>query len=371
MHKLIELYKQWSGAEPAHTQQLPVAGSNRVYYRLTAHDGTSVVGVIGTSRDENHAFVYLCRHFSKRQLPVPKLLAVSDDELRYLESDLGSVSLFDAIRGGREAGGRYTLKEVQLLRRTIRELPNIQMRGARELDFSNCYPQAEFDVDSVLFDLNYFKYCFLKATELDFHELKLEADFRLLAKDLTSVDDQQAFLYRDFQARNVMLSEDGSPYFIDFQGGRKGPYRSSGRPLPNIRINCVVNWFTSTIMPSSTIPRCHRPISLSSASRSSCCSASYRYWVPMASVAISSANRISLRVSPLPFRTSANCWMSVISLILTSQMYSPDSPNCLDSNMLRLRQVVPMAIRQRIRTPISHILKTVLPPSRSMMLRDR
>ena len=224
MHKLIELYKQWSGAEPAHTQQLPVAGSNRVYYRLTAHDGTSVVGVIGTSRDENHAFVYLCRHFSKRQLPVPKLLAVSDDELRYLESDLGSVSLFDAIRGGREAGGRYTLKEVQLLRRTIRELPNIQMRGARELDFSNCYPQAEFDVDSVLFDLNYFKYCFLKATELDFHELKLEADFRLLAKDLTSVDDQQAFLYRDFQARNVMLSEDGSPYFIDFQGGRKGPY---------------------------------------------------------------------------------------------------------------------------------------------------
>ena len=224
MHKLIELYKQWSGAEPAHTQQLPVAGSNRVYYRLTAHDGTSVVGVIGTSRDENHAFVYLCRHFSKRQLPVPKLLAVSDDELRYLESDLGSVSLFDAIRGGREAGGRYTLKEVQLLRRTIRELPNIQMRGARELDFSNCYPQAEFDVNSVLFDLNYFKYCFLKATELDFHELKLEADFHLLAKDLTSVDDQQAFLYRDFQARNVMLSEDGSPYFIDFQGGRKGPY---------------------------------------------------------------------------------------------------------------------------------------------------
>ena len=224
MHKLIELYKQWSGAEPAHTQQLPVAGSNRVYYRLTAHDGTSVVGVIGTSRYENHAFVYLCRHFSKRQLPVPKLLAVSDDELRYLESDLGSVSLFDAIRGGREAGGRYTLKEVQLLRRTIRELPNIQMRGARELDFSNCYPQAEFDVNSVLFDLNYFKYCFLKATELDFHELKLEADFRLLAKDLTSVDDQQAFLYRDFQARNVMLSEDGSPYFIDFQGGRKGPY---------------------------------------------------------------------------------------------------------------------------------------------------
>ena len=223
MKKLLELYRQWSGTEPANTEQLPVAGSNRVYYRLTAHDGSTVVGCIGTSRDENHAFVYLCRHFTKRQLPVPRILAVSDDELRYIESDLGTVSLFDAIRGGREAGGRYTLKEQELLRLTIRQLPNIQIRGARELDFSNCYPQPAFDTNSVLFDLNYFKYCFLKATDLDFHELKLEADFRLLAKDLTAADDEQCFLYRDFQARNVMLVE-GTPYFIDFQGGRKGPY---------------------------------------------------------------------------------------------------------------------------------------------------
>lgn len=222
MKQLIDLYREWSGAEPALCEQLPVAGSNRVYYRLTDAAGQSVIGVIGTSRDENHAFVYLCRHFTKRQLPVPHLLAVSQDELRYLESDLGNVSLFNAISGGREAGGRYTLKEQELLKRTIRELPNIQMRGARELDFSQCYPQPEFDTNSVLFDLNYFKYCFLKATELDFHELKLEADFRLLAKDLTS-EPCDAFLYRDFQARNVMLVDE-KPYFIDFQGGRKGPF---------------------------------------------------------------------------------------------------------------------------------------------------
>ena len=224
MKQLLDLYKQWSGAEPVTTEQLPGAGSNRVYYRMTGADGVSVVGCIGTSRDENHAFVYLANHFSKRQLPVPQVLAVSDDELSYLQTDLGSVSLFDAIRGGREAGGRYTLQEQQLLKRTIRELPNIQIRGARELDFSHCYPQPAFDTDSVLFDLNYFKYCFLKATELDFHELKLEADFRLMAKDLTAGGDEQCFLYRDFQARNVMLDGKGNPYFIDFQGGRRGPY---------------------------------------------------------------------------------------------------------------------------------------------------
>ena len=243
MQKLIELYRQWKGAEPANVQQLPGSGSNRTYFRLTDADGHSVIGVVGTSRDEDHAFIYLTRHFNRRKLPVPQILAASDDQLRYLQTDLGSISLFDAVKGGREAGGRYTLKEQELLRRTIRELPNIQIRGARGLDFSNCYPQAEFDQNSVLFDLNYFKYCFLKATELDFHELKLEADFRLFAKDLTT-DEYLAggelhettvasFLYRDFQARNVMLvpqRQKGAgeiayqPYFIDYQGGRKGPY---------------------------------------------------------------------------------------------------------------------------------------------------
>ncbi len=223
MQQLLTLYKEWCGQQPAQVDKLPGAGSNREYYRMTALDGTTVVGCIGTSRDENHAFVYLCRHFTQCRLPVPKLLAVSDDELRYLQSDLGNVSLFDAVRHGRESGGQYSLHEQELLKRTIRLLPDIQLRGAHGLDFSNCYPQATFDRDSVLFDLNYFKYCFLKATELDFHELKLEADFRLLAKDLTA-ERCDAFLYRDFQARNVMLDGEGNPWFIDFQGGRRGPY---------------------------------------------------------------------------------------------------------------------------------------------------
>lgn len=223
MEALRRLYEQWSGGTPTHVERLPGAGSNREYYRFTAADGSTVIGCIGTSRDENHAFVYLTRHFTKRQLPVPQILAVSDDELRYLQTDLGQVSLFDVLRRGREAGGRYNKEERALLAKTIRELPNIQMRGARGLEWSNCYPQPEFDQDSVLFDLNYFKYCFLKATGLDFHELKLEANFRMLAKDLTA-EQQDAFLYRDFQARNVMITADGSPAFIDYQGGRRGPY---------------------------------------------------------------------------------------------------------------------------------------------------
>ena len=223
MEKLVELYDMWHNSMPVNTVRLAGAGSNRAYYRLFDEEGNSVVGVVGTSRDENHAFIYLSEHFTKRQLPVPQILAVSDDGLRYLQTDLGEVSLFDAIRGGREAGGRYNLEEQELLKRTIRQLPNIQIRGARELDWQNCYPQPEFDEDSVLFDLNYFKYCFLKPSDLDFNELKLEANFRLFAKDLTS-EQCDSFMYRDFQARNVMLDADGNPFFIDYQGGRKGPF---------------------------------------------------------------------------------------------------------------------------------------------------
>ncbi|MBQ4223674.1 MAG: phosphotransferase [Prevotella sp.] len=223
MQQLQQLFTRHFGFPPLNTVPMAGAGSNRKYYRLTSADGFSVVGVIGTSSEENHAFIYLSQHFTKRQLPVPSVIAVSDDEMRYLQDDLGTTSLFDALKGGRQAGGRYNLKEQNLLLETIRQLPNFQIRGARELEWENCYPQPEFDLDNVLFDLNYFKYCFLKPTELDFHELKLEADFRLLAKDLLA-EPTDSFMYRDFQARNVMLDKEGHPSFIDFQGGRKGPY---------------------------------------------------------------------------------------------------------------------------------------------------
>ena len=223
MEHLLQLYKQWKGAEPKDIEKIPGAGSNRQYYRLKGDDEQTVIGVVGTSRDENHAFISLSRHFRKRKLPVPEVLAVSDDELRYLQQDLGSTSLFEAIKGGRDADGRYNQKEKQLLIKAIRALPDIQIRGARGMSWDDCYPQPVFDTDSVLFDLNYFKYCFLKPIDIDFHELKLEANFRLFAKDLTA-EDIDSFLYRDFQARNIMLDKEGNPYFIDFQGGRKGPY---------------------------------------------------------------------------------------------------------------------------------------------------
>ena len=222
MEALKILYKEATGKDIVAVETIPGAGSHRQYYRLKATDGTSLIGVIGTNIEENRAFCYLSRHFFDAGLPVPLVIAESKDGLRYLQSDLGNRSLFDALKSGREAGGQYDDQERELLRRTIALLPAIQIRGAIGLDFSQCYPQEALDETNVFFDLNYFKYCFLKPTGIEFHEMKLEEDFRRMAHDIVSIPGR-AFMHRDCQARNVMLNAEGNPYFIDFQGGRRGP----------------------------------------------------------------------------------------------------------------------------------------------------
>lgn len=88
MERLIELYRKYKGEDPAATEKMAGAGSNRSYFRIIGRDGSTIVGVVGTSREENHAFVYLSRHFEYRRLPVPRVLAVADDEMCYLQEDL-------------------------------------------------------------------------------------------------------------------------------------------------------------------------------------------------------------------------------------------------------------------------------------------
>lgn len=219
---LSSLYKKHTGHEPATITELASSGSNRRYFRLVGENSSdSLVGVIGTCKAENEAFLYLADHFGKQQLPVPKVVAVSDDRMSYLQTDLGDTLLFNAIEKGRVTSA-FSAGEKELLIKTIRLLPDVQFKGAMELDFRHCYPAAKFDARSILWDLNYFKYCFLKATGLDFDEARLEDDFQAMVAVLMR-SQSSTFMYRDFQSRNVML-KDGEPWLIDFQGGRMGPF---------------------------------------------------------------------------------------------------------------------------------------------------
>lgn len=219
MHQLTKLFTQHTGKSNPQIEPLPSSGSNRRYYRLTKDD-VSIIGVHGQSREENRAFIELSSHFRKQQLNTPEVFAVSDDEMFYIQQDLGDTVLFDAIKGGRLTGV-FSNEEKELLHKTVSQLADFQVKGACGLDFSVCYPQPEFNNRSVYWDLNYFKYNFLKTTEMEFQEDLLENDFDKMAQNLLH-DKSDTFLYRDFQSRNVMLVNN-EPYFIDYQGGRKGP----------------------------------------------------------------------------------------------------------------------------------------------------
>ena len=215
---LKQLYQTYTGSPASGITELSSSGSNRRYFRLTGT--TSLIGVSGTSTEENRAFIYMAKHFKKKGIPVPQVLISSEDYSFYLQEDLGDTLLFNAIEKGRKSCF-FDETEKALLKKTIKLLPTLQFKGAEDFDFSQCYPQPEFNERSILWDLNYFKYCFLKATGMEFQENKLEDDFQKMSEVLLQ-DDSSTFMYRDFQSRNVMIKE-GEPWFIDFQGGRKGP----------------------------------------------------------------------------------------------------------------------------------------------------
>ena len=216
--ELKKLYVAYTGHEPEQIDEMPASGSNRRYFRLK---GTpTLIGVSGESVEENRAFLYMAKHFREKGLPVPQVFIQSDNDLYYLQEDLGDTLLFNAIEKGRKTSV-FGEEEKILLRKTMRLLPAIQFAGADGMDFGVCFPQSEFNSRSILWDLNYFKYCFLKATGLTFQEDLLEDDFQKMA-DVLLRSSSATFMYRDFQSRNVMI-KDGEPWLIDFQGGRKGP----------------------------------------------------------------------------------------------------------------------------------------------------
>lgn len=212
MKELLELLSQ-SGDTIQKTEAISGSGSNRSYYRLYGLNKT-YIGVYGKDVQENKTFIELSAHFKKHNIKTPQVLAVSEDFHYYITEDLGSQDLFSLLSPD--------AMPLELLKKTVAALPAIQFEAGADMDFRICYPQREFDFHTVFWDLNYFKYEYLKPSGIEFDELQLETDFERFASKLLSVR-SNTFMYRDFQSRNVMI-KDGEPWFIDYQGGRKGPF---------------------------------------------------------------------------------------------------------------------------------------------------
>jgi len=195
-----------------------LGGSGRRIIRLTGQ-GKTAIGILYGVREENAAFLEFSRHFRKRGLPVPEIYGEDLDQGAYLEQDLGDMSLFELLSQNR-SGDSIAPNVVKAYRQVIATLPRFQIEAGSDLNYKLCYPRGSFDRQSISWDLNYFKYYFLRLAGIAFSEQALEDDFSRLTKFLLSAP-RDYFLYRDFQSRNIMLPG-GQPYFLDYQGGRKG-----------------------------------------------------------------------------------------------------------------------------------------------------
>lgn len=242
------LFQRTFCAKPDHVVKLADSGSNRFYFRITGIGG-SVIGVYNDDAKENEAFLSFTHTFRSIGLPVPEILAEEPENHAYLLSDLGDQTLFSLLASLRKNQELIPASITDLYRQVLTILPAFQIRGGETIDYSKCYPRRVFDRQSMHWDLNYFKYYFLKLSHIPFDEQALEEDFQAFTTFLLQAD-ASWFMYRDFQSRNIMLVK-GDPYFIDYQGGRKGPLQydvasllyDSKADLPPVIREELLEWY--------------------------------------------------------------------------------------------------------------------------------
>jgi len=225
------------GETPMEILPIAASGSARKYYRIIT-DKRTLIGTYSENTEENEAFLTFSKHFHDLRLNVPEVFAVNEDKTCYLQSDFGDDNIFAHVQKSLIAnvgpstgsgtltftgsGTAYSKNVIELYKQALKHLVKLQVLGHKGLDYSKAYPTKHFDRQAIIDDLNYFKYYFVKPhEEIDFNETRLGKDFEAFA-DFVSQAPCDFFMYRDFQSRNIMV-KDGDLYFIDFQGGRKGP----------------------------------------------------------------------------------------------------------------------------------------------------
>ena len=216
---LTKMVTDYTGKQPITCAALAQSGSHRRYYRFIFEEGNTLIGTYNEDVTENKAFFEYTRFFAAQQLNVPALLAVHEDQKHYLLNDLGTQTLYDKLCETKKENGDFQ-KVMDYYKKVVAALPKFQLTAKKGLDMSVAYPRAAFDRQSMQWDLNYFKYYYLKMVYVPFNEQLLEDDFQRFMDYLLSIDDDY-FLYRDFQSRNIMVNQD-DVWFIDYQGGRKG-----------------------------------------------------------------------------------------------------------------------------------------------------
>ncbi|MFI5132826.1 MAG: phosphotransferase [Chitinophagales bacterium] len=236
LDSIKELYKSWKGEEAVSIDVLPQSGSERRYFRLHEKKD-SIIGTYGANIKENETFIYFSKHFKEKKLAVPEIFTVSDDEAYYLQEDFGDISLLHRLESEGFCETVYTL-----FKKSLEALAHLQVKGDEELDYEHCLTNKEFGKQAILADLLYFKYYFLDALRRPYDKQKLLDDFEALSNYLAHTE-YKYFMFRDFQSRNILVKDDNSVHFIDYQGGMKGaPQYDVASMLWQARANLPDEW---------------------------------------------------------------------------------------------------------------------------------
>lgn len=215
--QLQQLFSDWAKEPVLEMKALPLSGSQRRYWRIRSQN-YKIIGTQNPNYAENQLFLDFTEYFQQQQVRVPRVYAKNLDKGLYLLEDLGDTSLLDYLHT------RPSLENIRACyEEALRQLAHIQLFASAGIDWEKHYPNGEgvvFDTMMMRWDLDYFKYWFVMPSKIEWNEYRLEQDFRKFLNQLDKANPAY-FMYRDFQARNIMLHQN-QLYFIDYQGAKQG-----------------------------------------------------------------------------------------------------------------------------------------------------
>ncbi len=242
------------GADAITVHPLTGDASDRRYFRvLRRHDAPVVLALHAEPFDaEALPFVRVAHLLAAMPLPIPAVLDRAGDLGVLLLEDLGDVTLQAHL------GAAPAAEHNRLYRQAVALIEVLQWRGA-ELA-SPSYPPygVAFDVDKLLWELEFFTKHYLEAYRgalIDAPSREaLRTEWRELATQLA--EEPRVLCHRDYHSRNLMLHQ-GELYIIDFQDARLGPdtydlvslLRDSYVDLPEATVEELIDYFIALKRP--------------------------------------------------------------------------------------------------------------------------
>jgi aminoglycoside/choline kinase family phosphotransferase len=199
--------------------RVPSDGSKRVFYRLSDDRDSFIVMEYPPSEraveKENLSYLRIGEHLLSKGIPVARIFRYELEHGWFIMEDLGHVNLQEIALNSEN--------RMDIYKRVLELLVNLQVEGREDFNPEWCAHTKRYDrflmerYESEYF-LTYFVQGFLR---MEWDLAALKSSFARLSHQ-GSLPDNDFFLHRDFQSRNLLVCGDRIG-IIDWQGGRLGP----------------------------------------------------------------------------------------------------------------------------------------------------